>query len=261
MSNITKHALVATSVILASSSAHAVLIQLTYTTTNNLGTAPAAYSFHDGSGGIFAAGDTASAGLEFLAEQGGPMGLIGELNTATPSATNGAIIPVGGPGPFTPGMSNSVILNVPASNNMLDLAAMLLPSNDWIIGTGGTSIDVSSILGGGLGATNTFSFSNVYDAGTESENFANSPGNPIISIPGGMAPLGDTQGGVVTLVTGADPFASFAGLPNGFDTTPYDFNSSGYGSISSLTVTVVPEPSTALLGSLAGLGLFLRRRR
>ena len=102
----------------------------------------------------------------------------------------------------------------------------------------------------------------VWDAGTELEDFAFSAGNPIggITDPAGDAPGGTAQGGVITEVAGADPYASFANAPGGFDSTTLDFNATG-SPIGTITVTVVPEPGTVMLLGVASIAVALRRRR
>lgn len=101
----------------------------------------------------------------------------------------------------------------------------------------------------------------VWDAGTELEDFAFSAGNPIggITDPAGDAPNGTAQGGVISVADGTDPFSVFANAPAGFDTAGFDFNAGG--PIATVTLTVVPEPSTAAFLGLVGLGILMRRRR
>ena len=139
---------------------------------------------------------------------------------------------------------------------------MVLPSNDWFVGNGNVA-DISSFVAQNLvGSEMTFEVSTVWDAGTELEDFAFSAGNPIAGItdPAGDAPNGTAQNGVISEVTGADPFPGFANAPAGFDSTAFDFNNAG-APIATITLTVVPEPSTAVLLGFAGLGFVIRRRR
>jgi hypothetical protein len=215
-------------------------LQVTVETVGPVGLAPVIVNFSDGSYDIFDVGSAASDALEDLAETGSPMGF------APPSGG-----PVFGPGvgPGSPpiyapaGATASEVFTVDDSHTMFQIAAMVLPSNDWFIGND-TAFDVSALIGALRGSSLKFDFSLAYDAGTEEEDFDFSPGNGLIGVsnPGGGDPdFGtDTPGEVVTLVTGSDPFASFLNIPNGFDTTTADFTS---GSIASVTVTTVPEPT------------------
>ena len=141
---------------------------------------------------------------------------------------------------------------------------MVLPSNDWFIGNN-NAIDVSSVVQGGLGSSLTLEFSRVYDAGTELEDFAFSPGNGII----GIDTVGDPGAGTATndpisLVSASDPFGAFANIsPGTFDSTVYDFNAAGVGNtvLGRVTLTTIPEPGTMLLGAMGLVGFSMRRRR
>jgi hypothetical protein len=180
------------------------------------------------------------------------------------SLATGDNITIANGGPFFPGNSNTVTFDVGNSNTMLSFAAMLLPSNDWFIGNN-NAIDVSSVVQGGLGSSLTLEFSRVYDAGTELEDFAFSPGNGIIGIDTMGAPGGGTATtDPISLVSAADPFGAFANIsPGTFDSTVYDFNAAGVGNtvLGRVTLTSIPEPSTTLLGALGVAGVALRRRR
>ncbi len=131
------------------------------------------------------------------------------------------------------------------------------PTNDWFIGND-TARDVSGLLGASPGTSLAFNVMNVWDAGTELEDFATSAGNPLLGIPDGNAAAGTAQGGVISLVTAANPFASFDNQPGGFNAAALNFTGNPVGSF---TLTVVPEPGTAVLGAVAVLPLLRRRRK
>lgn len=240
----------------ASVSQAATSIRVTVDTLSTVGLAPGIAGFSNGSFDIFDPGTAASAALENLAETGSPAGF-------APNSGGPVFGPGVGPGSppiFGPGASGSAIFTVPDGDTMFNFAAMLLPSNDWFIGNGG-SFDVSSLLGGSVGDSLAFEFVTVWDAGTELEDFDFSPGNGLIGLtnPGGVAAdFGTDQNGVVTALTGTDPFAAFANPSAGFNSADFDFTGSP---IARVTLEVIPEPSSSLL---AGLGLMLgltRRRR
>ena len=230
----------------AASATTTVLVE--YTGSAAVSNAPVAGVFHDGSFNSFMTGSTASAGIETLAEVGNPMPYLSSAPAGSNTGTNGA--------PFASGTTASFVVTVDDTNTSFSFASMILASNDWFIGNS-TPVDVSGILGAGLGTTMSFDALRVYDAGTESEDFAFSAGNPFIGVPGGDAANGDTLTNPITAVTDPDPYSLFANAPGGFDSTAYDFTG---GSLGSFTLTVIPEPSSALLGML-GFIPFLRRRR
>ncbi|MDB4713220.1 spondin domain-containing protein [bacterium] len=245
--------------ILAPAASNAAALHITVEAPSNVGLAPALLSFHDGSNDFFDTGSTASAGLEALAE-------VGDTSTLQSSLTTGDNLTILGPGPcpFTPGSSNSAVFNNADTNTSFSFAAMVLPSNDWFIGNN-NALDISSLISGGIGTSLTFEFGRVYDAGTELEDFLFSPGNTIIGIDTMATPGGGTStNDPISLVSGADPFGSFANIsPDTFDSTAFDFNSAGVGNtvIGRVTITHIPEPGVTLLGSLGILTLLIRRKR
>jgi hypothetical protein len=226
------------------------------TTNGPVGLAPAFAAFHDGGFDIFDTGGTATAGLEALAEVGDFAPIVGEASDAGYNNTAG----FAPGGPFVPnGGTGSIVFAVDSGQTSFSIAAMVLPSNDWFIGTG-DAVEISSLINAAPGATISFELFNVYDAGTEAEDFSFSPGNGLVGITTVANPVGgSTTSDPIALVTGSDPFAAFANLePNTFDTSTIDFTG---GSIATVTLTVVPEPTTAGLIGLGCLGTFARRRR
>ncbi len=231
-------------------------IRVTVTTTGPVGLAPAFAAFHDGSYDIFDVGGTATAGLEALAEVGDLSTIIGE---ATGLGANAGAIVDGGP--FVPsGGTASAVFSVDAADTSFSFAAMILPSNDWFIGNS-SAIDISSLLGASAGTSLSTTFSTGYDAGTEEEDFAFGPGGGLVGVTTASSPGGGTStSDPISVVAGPDPFASFANIePASFDTTTIDFTS---GSIATVTLEVVPEPTSIALAGLGLVGLcgMMRRR-
>lgn len=236
--------------------AQATQIEVTVTTTGPVGLAPVLGAFHDGSYSIFNGGANASPGLELLAELGDASTALTEASAA--GVMNAAAFAPGGP--FAPnGGTGSQTFIIDASDTDFSLAAMLLPSNDWFIGTSG-SVDVSSLYGAANGTSLSFDLSTVYDAGTEDEDFMYAPGGGLVGITTAATPPAGTEtSSVITIVTGADPFGRFDNIPAGFDTTSIDFMGSP---IANVQLTVVPEPASVSMLGLGLLGLMgLRRRR
>ncbi|MEM8681260.1 MAG: spondin domain-containing protein, partial [Planctomycetota bacterium] len=206
---------------LATASYAQTQIEVTVTTTGPVGLAPVFAAFHDGSYDIFDVDGvaTASAGLELLAELGDPSILVADA----PAGVNAAGFAPGGP--FAPnGGTGSQQFTVTDGQTMFALASMLLPSNDWFIGTS-NSIDISSLLNAPVGSSINFDLSRVYDAGTELEDFMYAPGGPLVGITTpATPPEGTATADPISLVEGPDPFSVFANIqPANFDTSSIDF--------------------------------------
>lgn len=254
-----KHTLRVTGIsLLMITSSQAVSLRIQVEAPSNVGLAPALLAFHDGSVDFFDTGSNASAGLEVLAEVGDTSVLQGSLASSVDA------ISIANGGPFLPGSSNTVDFTINNANTNLSFAAMILPSNDWFIGNN-VSLDISTLVGAANGTSLIFEFGRVYDAGTELEDFAFSPGNPIIGIDTMASPGGGTAtSDVISLVSASDPFSAFLNAsPGTFDSTIYDFNSAGVGNsvLGRVTITVIPEPSALALLGLGGVALILRRKK
>jgi len=150
---------------------------------------------------------------------------------------------------------------------------MVLPSNDFFVANGNLLAHaLTSLLDGSL---TTISFNigtvgTVNDAGTEVNDFANSPGNGIAGIAPGIPPNGEVEGGVITNVVSTDPFAEFLSQPPaGIDISALNFNDvSQYANgIATITISVVAPAAVPLpaalpltIGALGILFAVARRR-
>ncbi len=227
---------------------------------------PVFAGFHDGSFDLRQATGSgtlgqASDGLEALAE----LGMTGALTTEFNSG--GALREAGtlGGGPIAPGQSVSADfdLDLLGANRFLTLASMLLPSSDTFIGNISTpAFDLSTFTGESL----TFDLTALYDAGTEVNDFAASPGIPLLygnaalglngtNFPAGIATDGEDQNALISLI---DPASS---VFDDFLSQPTTGTLSAAPSSFRITVSAVPEPASGLAGCVALTGLMLRRRR
>ena len=92
-------------------------------------------AFHDSGFDAFDVGDTASPGIEQIAEVG-VTGMIGpEFAAADPDGTATTLPSNGGPPPFQPGQSATTRVNVASTGEVFfSFASMLVPSNDTFLG-------------------------------------------------------------------------------------------------------------------------------
>jgi len=229
-------------------------IRIDVSAPGSVALAPSWVQFSSTSNAVVQGGATASAGLELLAELGDTSGLIAERGGQQVSG------PLGTPGGPT---SNSTVVTVNDSDNFFNFAAMILPSNDWFVGTGAQvpELDISSLLfGAAAGSSLSLDFTQFYDAGTEEDfNFAAPPGafgfaDPALSSPPGGNP--DTLSTISLVDTSGNPFSQLANANGDISSLATNGNS-----VATVTLTVVPEPGS-LVGLLAigGLGMLRRRR-
>ena len=275
----------------ATSSAMAsTVVQVTITNQSPTGgvyITPLWAGFHDGSFDSYNGGLSSQPGVERVAEDGDVSQISSDflggytyIDNTGASATvlssqsgadrvDGAIA---NGAPIAPGEVASSTFNVDVSgaNRYFSYASMILPSSDYWIGNGSpTAHDLSSLAGAAAGTSISFDIGlpgEVNDAGTEVNDFATSPGNPLFGIPAGQsAPdQGVDENGVnVNVLT---PYSDFLNTPDNFlsDLSELKFNNSALypNGVANVTITVVPEPASAslLVFALPLLGLLRRRR-
>ncbi len=236
--------------------AQAAQIEITF--TNNAPTGgtyltPLWVGVHDGSFDAFNVGDSASLGIETIAEVGNPMSLAAEFSG---SGVDGVVSAA----PVAPGGSFSLVLDLAndGSNNYLSFASMLLPSSDFFIGND-DAFSIASVLNGG--GPLTFDIATAYDAGTEVNDFTTSAGNGLFTgagLPATNAGAGVDENGVIRQISGSE-FSNFLNIGSA-DVSGFNFDN--YSSIASIEVSSVPEPTTLsmLLLGMVGLG-FSRRKK
>lgn len=224
-------------------------------------------AFHDGSFDTFSIGESASPGLEAIAEDGN----VGPLSDLFASSTPSGVQGVTGGGPIAPGQTVSQIFEISndGSNNYFSYASMVLPSADYFVGNGDPTVhNLAKLLDGTLNEIvfNIGTPGRIYDAGTEVNDFATSAGNGLFAnIPGGqMGPnQGADEGGVVLGVFGDDPYADFLSAA-GLDTSLLNFlNLDLYNKgLATIRIEVVPVPAALplFMAALGAMG-FVRRRK
>ncbi len=139
---------------------------------NGSSVAPVWFGFHNGQFKTFEVGQSASAGVEQLAEDGAPTGVIAEFAAAGQGTVQGAIRgSFGNGGPFNPNEIARTTVTVDpnaATSQYFSYASMILPSNDQFIANADPKdVRVFSRDGRFIGAEFTVNASEAWDAGTE----------------------------------------------------------------------------------------------
>ncbi len=214
---------------------------------------------HDGTFDVFDAGSAGVGGIEEIAEVGDASVLGARFSAEQPGGAATVFAEPNGPPVFSPGESASTTLDVgdASVNRFFSFASMLVPTNDLFIGN-----DIALELFDGAGNFNgpvviEFRGSNIYDAGTEVNDFSNGPAF-VVGVNGGD---GAVEGGVVTLFFSSPDAGTYLDSILGA-TTPGGEVTTSFGRDTVLArLTIVPAPSTGAMAGLAGLMLARRRRR
>lgn len=158
--------------------------------------APAAWLVSQEADALFAPGQAASAGLQALAEDGGPGALLAEQdgrNAGAAAVGRGA----DGPGPIFAPDGNYTFTFTAVPGDHLSLATMFVQSNDWFYGL--NSLPLFDAGGSPVSGDITAAIT-VYDAGSEVDQ---APGYGSNQAPRQAGPnTGPAQGGVVSPLEG-----------------------------------------------------------
>jgi len=249
------------SIVLALSSARADLIEFTITNkapTGGVFLTPTFFGVHNGGFTLFTPGQSSSAGLERIAEDGGPATLL--LQSLRAVGGSGLVTTTG---VIAPGQSASVRLEVnPAVDRFFSFATMVIPSNDAFIGNPVLIplFDASGNLIGRSGSSALrISGAQVWDSGTEvNDELSNTTAFLDQSVPD----TGTAENGVVRLHAGFLGSQRLGGPLGGILSTPNfvgaDFTTADY-QVAEISVAPVPAPPAVILLGIAALGIGLRR--
>lgn len=225
---------------------------------------PVWVGFHDGSFDSYNGGETSSAALQALAEDG-DTGSISAAFAATPGGVDGAVL---GDNPplIQPGQSGQAMFTIDngASNRYFSYASMVLASNDYFVANGNPLVhDISSLLDGSVNEISFFIglLGTVNDAGTEVNDFNSSAGNPLFpGLPAGQTAAGQgaDENGVITIVD--NPYLNFLNTPTGVDLSALDFSQYPNGIAEVTLSSAVPIPA-ALPLAMTGFSMIFGMSR
>jgi hypothetical protein len=216
---------------------------------------PVFLGFHDGSFDVFDSGGTASSELQTQAETGNAQPLIDSLINGQASGLATALAaPMIAPGPFNPGETSFVDLDVDTSTQrFFNFSSMVIPSNDAFFGNADAIelFDAGGVYTGDRVIEITAAM--IYDAGTE-VNDVN--GDAAFSANGGTR-TGENE--LISFIDLAD-LNNFVGT-NTVANIPISTAIQSSDVVARVTISAVPEPTSALALGVVGLGMLVRRNR
>lgn len=228
---------------------------------------PVYTAFTNGTVDLFNVGDAASAGVEELAELGSFGGVAGERvgqqadSQGVPGLTQAANgVPTIDAGES---VSANVVVGDKVTNQNFIFFSMVVSSNDTFIGTDDPAafqlFDDSGVFLGPLEISIGFSENNIFDAGTEVNDFSEA-GGPAFAV-GIDANNGVDEGGTVQLTSGLGLLSDIQTPAGTFTTAGAALVNTPGVTLARITISEVPLPAPVflLLGGLATLG-FMRRR-
>ena len=248
--------------LIAASAAQAELVTISISNPGNasFSLTPLWYGFHTGEFDLFNPGESASASLEALAEDGIVSGLQNDFLAMIPTGQQGVLAAPGGfpvAPVIEPGESTSLTFNRDLANRFFSFASMVIPSNDAFIGNP-AAIELfnpdGSLLGGGNTTTINVFYEQIWDSGTE----VNDTMGAAFSQIGGMST--DENGTVQLLGTGG--LDNFLDTITAADTRITKLFTPG-STVATITITRVPEPASGglALAALISVGAINRRQR
>ncbi|MEM6655745.1 MAG: spondin domain-containing protein [Planctomycetota bacterium] len=231
---------------------------------------PLWFGFHNENFDAFDIGDDVQGtGIESIAEVGVIAPFEPEFAAAdgTPGDIQGAAGGTPGPPPVQPGETGVGFVTPmnPSAYQYFSFLSMVVPTNDTFIGNEDPLAfrvfdDDDNLIDASGNVTTErviqiFATGFVFDAGTE----VNDADNGVAFAFGQDGSLGAVEGGLVTAVTDLSEFVGISDGTNFNIDDGIDFTGQGE-LLATITISVVPEPGSALLLVAGGLAAVFRRR-